>query len=113
MENQMAMLRREKRAMTMLDWLKEAKEYAEEVLDEKPLQALRKSPQQKEVYRSVATAGRGAYLRQLQMIEDQHLEGMDEMIAMETAADYKAEAMQAALDEKMELLLPGYREQYL
>jgi hypothetical protein len=47
------------------------------------------------------------------MIEDEHLEGMDEMSAMETAADYKAEAMQAALDEKMELLLPGYREQYL
>ena len=113
MVDQMEMLRREKRAMTMLDWMKEAREYAAEVLDEKPLRILQNSSRQKDVYRSVATAGRATYLRQLEMIEEQKLTGMDEMIAMETAADYKAEAMQAALYEKMEELIPGFSEQYL
>ena len=113
MENQMELLMKEKRAMTMLDWMKEAKEFAAEVLDEKPLRILQSSSRQKDVYRSVATAGRATYLRQLDMIEKQNPTGMDEMIAMETAADYKAEAMQAALSEKMEELIPGFSEQYL
>ena len=113
MEDMMALLRKEKRSMDMLEWMKEAKEFAAEILDEKPLRILQQSSKETAVYRSMATAGRGAYLRQLQMIEQQHLTGMDEMIAMETAADYKAEAMRAALAEKMEELSPGFSEQYL
>ena len=113
MEDMMALLRKEKRAMTMLDWMKEAKEFTAEILDEKPLRILQNSKNPQAVYRSVAMAGKTAYESQLKMIEEQNLNGMDEMIAMETAADYKTEAMQAALFEKMESLVPNFRERYL
>ena len=113
MVDQMALLRKEKRAMTMLEWMKEAKDFAEENLDEKPLQKLQKSSRQNEVYRSVATAGKATYLRELDRIEQEKPSGMDELIAMETAADVKSEAMLAALTEKMEELFPGYSQLYL
>ncbi len=64
----------------MLECLKEAREFTKDVLYEKALQVLQSSDLQNDVYRSKAIAGRATYLRQLEMIEQAKLTGMDELI---------------------------------
>ena len=98
--------------MELKQWIRDAKIFAEEVLDEECLKALEKSPNRNLIYREIAEAGKRTKETMLRRAEEMKLDGMDLVIAQETATDYSQEAMRGTLGRWMEKIMPGFSEMY-
>lgn len=91
-------------AETMQEWIRDARIYAEEALDDEDFRMLDTHPKRKEVYREIAAEGRQVYNQMKDVLAEPGHEADDPMIPF----DLSREAMRAALGRGMDRLFPGW-----
>ncbi len=92
-------------AETMQEWIRDARIYCQESLDDRDFRKLDAHPQREKVYRTIASEGKAVYDHMKEWIEKPENAAADTMIPF----DMSRESMYAALGREMDRLFPGWR----
>ena len=87
-------------AENLMQWVQDARVFAEESLDDEDFRKLEANPGKQKVYREVAISGMGTYNRMKEMLGETD----DPMIPF----DLSREAMLDTLGQQMDKLFPGW-----